>query len=526
MPASDPPSPKGPSSLHLLVLEDDPVYRHLISASLTSQARAAGTEVVIDAFATLTQALDRLAAGGIDAVIADLNLPDSTGAQTYEALVAASDLPIVVMTADTDERHVLRSLSHGVMEFLTKEADQHLRLYPVVLRACERFRHRAEEHQRQHEEARRRRLMAIGTMCAGVAHEFNNLNTVVAGNVEMLLREPGLPESARKRLRTCLEVVQRSRDLTSGMLDLVRTGGGKPGSCDLATVVRESVDLLARDLETDGVAVDLALGEDPLPIMGHPSQVGQVIFNLCRNAIQAMVDRPARHLTLRAITHDGVRELTITDTGCGIPPENLGRIFDPFFSTKGADGTGLGLAVSEAIIQRYGGEISVASVPGAGTTFTLRFQPAGDPITAATASAGPVVLGVQAEERSARALVVDDEVAIGELMAETLGDLGYAVTRLDSGKEAIATLATDPAYDLVLIDWTMPTVGGRAVLTAAGPALALARAPVLIVSGLPHQVEAERPDIPGLVSAILGKPCGIAEVERAVLALRQQLSAR
>src|SRR5690606_23960017 len=91
-----PPSSNGPPSLHLLVLEDDPVYRHLLAASLTSQARAAGTEVVIHAVATLAQALDRLATGGIDAVIADLNLPDSTGAQTYEALVEASDLPVVV----------------------------------------------------------------------------------------------------------------------------------------------------------------------------------------------------------------------------------------------------------------------------------------------------------------------------------------------------------------------------------------------------------------------------------------------
>lgn len=526
-----PPSTSARSSststpIRVLVLEDDPVYRHLVLASLTAQSRAAGTAMVVDAVATLAEALRSLAASGIDAVIADLNLPDSTGAQTYEALVEASDLPIVVMTADTDERHILRSLSHGVMEFVAKESDQHLRLYPVVLRACERFRHRAEEHQRQHEEARRRRLMAIGTMCAGVAHEFNNLNTVVAGNVEMILRDPGLSAAARKRLNTCLDVVRRSRDLTSGMLDLVRSGGGDRVSCDLVAVVRESVELLARDLETAGVEVALALGEGPLPVLGHPSQIGQVVFNLCRNAIQAMAGRPRRHLSLGITPRGGAREMVITDTGCGIPAENLGRIFDPFFSTKGADGTGLGLAVSEAIVQRYGGEIAVASTVGVGTTFTLRFQPAGDAAPASTAASAAVVVATQAEPRSARALVVDDEVAIGELMAETLGDLGYIVTRLDSGQEAITTLAADAAYDLVLIDWTMPSVGGRDVLAAAGPALAQARAPVLIVSGLPHQVEIERPQVPGLVSAILGKPCGIADVERAVRALRQRLSAR
>jgi CheY-like chemotaxis protein len=196
-------------------------------------------------------------------------------------------------------------------------------------------------------------------------------------------------------------------------------------------------------------------------------------------------------------------ELTVTDTGVGIPAEIQPRIFDPFFTTKGVQRTGLGLAVVYGTLQRQGGTITVASTPGQGTTFTLRL-PAAVAVQAATP---PAPVPALAEGTPCRLLVIDDEPQVRETLANLLRAVGHTVTEAASGPAGLALLATTPV-DCVLTDLGMPEMTGWEVarhITAAWPTL-----PIVVLTGWGDQAikDARAP----AVARVLSKPIRLKQL--------------
>lgn len=212
------------------------------------------------------------------------------------------------------------------------------------------------------------KLAAVGEMAAGVAHELNNPLTSVLGYAEIAMSEmpPGDPH--RKDLEQIISEALRAHEIVRNLLNFSRQTGPLRQSTDLNQILHQTLAVIRYHLETSGLSIEEDYDAEIGQIYLDPGQIKQVFLNLLTNAYQAMPEGGA--LSIRTARVGEEAAVSITDTGAGILPENLERIFDPFFSTK-SSGTGLGLSVSLGIVQRHGGRIEVESTPGQGSTFTV-----------------------------------------------------------------------------------------------------------------------------------------------------------
>jgi signal transduction histidine kinase len=225
------------------------------------------------------------------------------------------------------------------------------------------------------------RLASVGLLAAGVAHEVNNPLGYVLNNIEIARKIAGVPaeaEASRAVLDLALEGVARIRSIVRDLLMLARGSDAGGEVVDLRPVIDSTLALAAREIERHA-HLETRLGPAP-PVPASGPRVAQVLLNLVSNALDAMQNRPRDESILRVTTSradDGGFLLEVSDTGRGIPPAELQRVFEPFFTTKGVgEGTGLGLSIAQRIVVDMGGEISVASEEGRGTTFRVLIPPA------------------------------------------------------------------------------------------------------------------------------------------------------
>jgi signal transduction histidine kinase len=223
------------------------------------------------------------------------------------------------------------------------------------------------------------KLAAMGTMAAVLAHEFNNLLTRAINYAESALMQPDDVHSVKRSLTRILDSCSHAAQISRSIFDFSGTGDESRRPVALVELVSEAVNCLGRDPAKDNIAVRSRIAPD-VTVVANRVLLQQVIFNLLVNARQAILadGRQGGRLTVSADrTADGRVELRVADTGCGIAPEDLQRIFKPFFSTKSAEGpgerrgVGLGLAICRSIVEEHGGEIIVESELGVGTTFTI-----------------------------------------------------------------------------------------------------------------------------------------------------------
>jgi two-component system, NtrC family, sensor kinase len=221
------------------------------------------------------------------------------------------------------------------------------------------------------------KLAALGTAACLVAHEFNNILTPMINYAELALKNEDDTALMRKALEKTVKHGNRAALIIQSMLGLVRDQDQQIKSVKLTPLVEECFQCLARDFQKDKINVRLEIPES-LEVRVVPSQLQQVILNLIINARQAMLERGGT-LAIKAQYPDDLEvEISVSDNGCGIPTEIIDRVFEPFFSTKsdgasdGQKGNGLGLSVCKNIIEAHNGNITVASVPGQQTTFTIR----------------------------------------------------------------------------------------------------------------------------------------------------------
>ena len=240
---------------------------------------------------------------------------------------------------------------------------------------------RLAELEAQNAELRRRlmqaeRLSAVGALAASITHEFNNILTTTINYAKMGLRHKD--EAVRdKAFDKILSAGQRASRITTGMLAFARGGGDRKEPADLEALVREVMVLAEKDLQVHRVRWQIDVVGKPAAEV-NAVQVQQVLLNLIVNARQAMAGGGELRLAVRENAETGTGEITVRDSGPGIPPETLRKIFEPFFTTKerdetGRGGTGLGLALCREIREAHKGRIRVESAVGVGTAFTLKF---------------------------------------------------------------------------------------------------------------------------------------------------------
>ena len=362
------------------------------------------------------------------------------------------------------------------------------------------------------------RLETVGVLASGIAHDFNNILMPMLGHAQLGLERPPGDPRLHEDLEVILASARRAADLVRRILSFSRRGEGKPVPVDLQALLSEALKLL-RAAVPSPISFHPDLAAPGRCVKGEPIQLHQVILNLCTNAAQAMKGTSGKLAVGLAPIHlqslscaMGVELaegdylcLEVADSGRGIPPEHLDRIFQPFFTTKeNGGGTGLGLSVTHGIVSAMGGGIQVESRPGEGTRFLVYFPQA----TATEAVAVPPL----SERGIGRGtiLVVDDEVLLGRLLQTVLQKEGYeAVVYRDPEKAVLAFMGSSGAFDLLVTDFQMPGLTGVDLvrsLRALRPDL-----PAILLTGSLSAVDPDGP-VGSLFQACLAKPIPTIEL--------------
>jgi GAF domain-containing protein/ActR/RegA family two-component response regulator/anti-sigma regulatory factor (Ser/Thr protein kinase) len=358
---------------------------------------------------------------------------------------------------------------------------------------------------------RTEKLRALGEMASGVAHDFNNLLAAILGRAQLLQRYV-----RDAKLAGWLQVIERSAvdgaQTVRRLQEFARVRRDQPfAPVDLNEVVRDAIEMTQsrwrEDALRQGVVIDVRTATAPeATVAGDAAELREAMTNLILNAVDAM-PRGGTITASTEIVGDTV-QLSVSDTGTGIPEAVRERIFDPFFTTKGPQGTGLGLSMTYGILSRHGARIAVESEEGRGSTFRITFArgEAREP-----AAPQPVDEPVAAVE-SLRCLVVDDERAVATVLGDVLEASGHRVVVLTDGAEAIARVQREP-FDVVFTDLAMPRVSGWDVahaVKASAPGV-----PVFLVTGFGVELSAAERRTHG-VAEVFSKPLRIEDITRAV----------
>lgn len=542
--------------LRVLIVEDNPGDLELVSDRLVEVPH---TSFRIRTAKTLAEATSLLGAEPVDAILLDLNLPDSQGIDTLRRVKAiGADAPVLIVSGHVDEKSRTLALEKGADEVFGKD-ESNTRLFSrSVLYIIERSRARLEQReleralaaipdaivvvnisgevmyvnqaalalfgrtredfigellgfsvgegaasevtilrrdaQRQCEMrvvqvewARERallaslrdvtaqrnmetqlalsdRMVAIGTLAAGVGHEINNPLTAVMANLEMAIQElgdsPNLGAGSADlmdELRDAREAAERIRQIVRDLTMFSRSEDEKRGPVDIHRVIDSTARMAWNEIRHRARLVK-DYGKVP-PVDASEAKVGQVILNLLVNAAQAIPegDQSGNEIRISTGTNlSGSVVVTIADTGAGIAPEIQKRLFTAFFTTKPVGvGTGLGLAISRRIITSFGGEISFESVVGKGTKFAITLPPAA-PTEKRVES--PASLDTT-KKRRARVLVIDDEAPIVAAFRRFLGS-EHDVTVVESARSGLSLISDSHPFDIIFCDLMMPQMNG------------------------------------------------------------------
>jgi two-component system cell cycle sensor histidine kinase/response regulator CckA len=369
---------------------------------------------------------------------------------------------------------------------------------------------------------RSQRLEAIGTLAGGIAHDFNNILMAVSGYTELTLSKVPDDRRLRSYLQNVLQAGRRASALIDQILTFSRQREEEKKPVQVSSVVKEVLQLLRASLPVT-IEIRQRIDPDLGDVLADPIQIHQVLMNLCTNSAHAMQEKGGiLEVSLEGLkldsSHTGQHpqlnpgpylKMTVNDTGHGMEPHILERVFEPYFTTKEMGrGTGLGLAVVHGIVTSHGGAITASSEAGKGSTFTVYL-----PVIESKA-AGVADMNEAVPKGHERILFVDDEQALVDLQKLTLEDLGYQVTTRTSSVEALELFREKPErFDLVITDMTMPNMTGDVLaseLMRIRPDI-----PVIICTGFSESLN-EKTALARGIRAFVMKPVLKSQIARAI----------
>jgi DNA-binding response OmpR family regulator len=515
-----PPSPAGTASVRwrdtssavetapgrILVVDDNEANRDMLRRQLEKQQHEVSTAA--DGFDALAQMRE----SRFDIVLLDLMMPGMDGFEVLQKVKrdpAMSRTAVILVSALDEMDAVAHSIEAGAEDYLFKPVN------PTLLRA--RIQSTLEKQRTEEAISRQQRFESIGMLAAGIAHDFNNLLTGIIGHAQLLqsvLRDP----EDREMADSILQAGERAAELTRQLLAYSGKGMFQMQDLDVSSLVRDTEALMRAGLPSK-VLLETRLGS-VAAVSGDANQIRQALLNLTMNAGEACGEKGGTVVVATGVERiesgagfqvapDEVEPgdyawIEVRDTGCGMEAQTIGKIFEPFFSTKFL-GRGLGLAAVAGIVRSHGGLLRVESVPEAGSCFRMYLPLVRQPAPA------------QHESPAETVLVADDEPIVRQIVKVALERAGYKVIVAESGEAAIEAFASERGrVSLVLLDWKMPGMDGTEalrVLRKAAPNLK-----VIISSGLP-QTDAEYHFKGMPVSGYLQKPYRMSELTTLVNAI-------
>jgi signal transduction histidine kinase len=477
-----------------------------------------------------------------DIVLLDLSMPKLDGFAVLEQLHSVIPVdeiaPILVLTADTTEQAKQRVLSSGASDFITKPFNaaevmlrvqnllkmrwlhqslqaQNERLELTVAERTHDLREALEElHDTQQQVIQQERLRALGTMASGVAHDFNNSLAIILGFGELALMECEKTAQMQKASESIKAIIVAAEDGAKVVRRLQafhrkdRVEGESP--VDLGRLAEQALGLTEPRWKTEtlarGISIEVRSDLQKIPaIAGHACELREILTNLIFNAVDAMPEGG----TLCVSTRAGEEEvtLTISDTGTGMTEQVRQRCLEPFFTTKGERGSGLGLSMVYGIIQRHSGKVEIESEPGKGTSFILRFPALREPVKPIEEPAEEVT------DHPLKVLVVDNEKPIREILAGHLENDLHSVESAASGSDALAKIGASK-FDLVITRQVMPGMNGQKLASAIKKISPLTR--VLLLTGFYEPKSEESVNGNGGVNHVARKPVSLRRLRNAI----------
>jgi two-component system, cell cycle sensor histidine kinase and response regulator CckA len=517
-PASGTTTTRRPLKIRILYVEDNPIDVELIRQNL----RRGGIDVelvVVDGTRECEAMLER---EKFDLVISDFNLPRGDGLEVLAAVrKKVPEMPFILVSGSLGEEMAIEALKQGATDYILK--DRLSRIPVAVRRAIEDARGRARARELEAQLIQAQKMEAIGRLAGGVAHDFNNMLTVINGYSELLLGQMAPDDSRRRDLEEIFNAGKRAAGLTRQLLAFSRRQILQPTTLDLNAILQGLERMLSRLIGED-IKLQLRLAPGLHPVNADAGQIEQVIVNLVVNARDAMpqggkiiletvnADLDAAFVEAQPDLHPGPHALLlVSDTGTGIAPEVKAHLFEPFFTTKErGKGTGLGLSTVLGIVQQCGGSIRVSSELGWGTTFRVylpradrSLEPVPPPSAAGDLSQGKETV-----------LIAEDMETVRRLTRVVLESAGYTVLLAKDGTEALS-IAEDreEKIHLLLTDMVMKTMSGpelAGLLRRSHP-----ETRILFMSGYTDRAleEMER-DSPG--AAFIQKPFSVDGLRRRV----------
>ncbi len=369
------------------------------------------------------------------------------------------------------------------------------------------------------------KMEALGALAGGIAHDFNNILQAIMGFSALAKDEAPAGGTMEHDLKKVLKAARRGQDLVQRILLFSRREEQEQHSVDINTIARDAVDLLTPTIPST-IEVRSLFANDCGRIMADPTQINQIIMNLATNAFHAMerdggvmeigldlLKKGDRDVEIpESLKEKDVVMLWVKDTGCGISPAEMDRVFDPFYTTKEVGrGTGLGLSVVHGIVVNHGGEVQINSLQGKGTTVTIilpRLPVKEERAMSATSTSG-------ANLPSARIMFVDDEEDITAIGRAMLEKIGYKVTTMSDSSSALSEIQKRPNdFDLVITDLTMPRLTGLQLaeeITMVRPDL-----PVVLITGMGDGMKQKMKDHPH-IKGIIHKPFGLEALQQTII---------
>ncbi|MDB4979621.1 MAG: sensory box histidine kinase/response regulator [Myxococcales bacterium] len=420
---------------------------------------------------------EALASRAWDVVICDWTMPRFSGLAAHELLkTAQAHVPFIISSGTCTEEMAIKAMQSGARDWVPK--DQLGRLAPAVSRELKKEDERkraAEALARVENQLRQAQKMdAIGGLAAGVAHDFNNILSVITGHAELVLDDLAESDPNRESLSEIREAAWRAAEMTRRLLAFGRQQAFQPQVIDLEQIVW-GLEKMLRRLIGEDIELVMRRAAGLSKVIGDPGQMEQVVLNLVVNARDAMPRGGTLTVEMsnvqldpsQAAEHPGLKAgahvlLIVSDTGTGMDDETQARIFEPFFTTKGpGQGTGLGLAIVYGIVNQSDGIVEVKSARGNGTTFTI-YLPMSSSTDVAAPHARTYLPTRDTPGGSKTILLVEDDEPVRSLVRTNLERHGYNVLVASNGDEALllAGRHRDPIH-LLLTDVVMPRMSGR-----------------------------------------------------------------
>ena len=504
-------------ALRLLLIEDSEDDALMIVREL----KRAGYDVEykrVDAPATLESIVT---SDEWDLVISDFSMPKFSGTDALKVVRSLGlEIPFIFVSGTMGEETAVAALKDGAQDYLVKTNLK--RLAPAVQRELREAEERHKRRQLEQHVHQLQKFEAIGRLAGGIAHDFNNAIGAILGWAELGCDETQSGTAPFERFKKIRDQAQWAGRLTSQLLAFARRQVLQQKKVDLNTLVRETMTLLERTLG-EQIEIRMVLAPEIDVTSVDPTQVEQVVMNLCLNARDAMPGGGQMVIETRNVEigeeyrrqHAYARlgphvMLSVSDTGIGMDEATLEKIFEPFFTTKEMGrGTGLGLATVYGVVKQHGGFIHAYSEPGKGSAFRLYFP---------AATGTHEQRGVKREERVRRGtetiLLADDHAGIRESACEMLEGLGYHVILAGNGADAVELFkANCQRIDLAVMDVVMPTLSGPEAyleISSVRPGI-----PVIFTSGYSAESESLKSAI-HRGSLVLEKPYSLKALGQAI----------